>query len=66
MTYTLTDVFNNLLTAIQDILGEVAATIADNASTIASIVVLGGLMTGVMYFGGRALGGITRWVRGLF
>lgn len=55
MAYTLTDILNAILTAIQDVLGNIATSIADNASVIASVVVLGGLIFGVVRFGSTAL-----------
>ena len=66
MAYTLTDVLNAMLTGIQDILGNVATAIADNASVIASLIVLGGLIFGVVRFGSSAIRRITGMVSGLF
>lgn len=66
MAYTLADVLNAMLTGIQDILGNVATAIADNASVIASIIVIGGLVFGVVRFGTAALRRVTGLVTGLF
>jgi len=66
MAYTLADVLNSLLSAVQDILGNIAHAIADNAGIIAQILVLGGLVYGVVRFGGDAIRRITGVVRGLF
>jgi len=64
--YTIGEVLNYILTAIQDILGEVAKTIAENASVIATVVVLGGLSMALWRYGGRIFRGIAGWFRGLF
>ena len=65
MTYTLNDILNSILTAVQDILGNVASAIADNASVIATLVVLGGLTYAVVRYGARIFRGIAGWVRGV-
>ncbi len=65
MAYTLQDILNAILTAVQDILGNVATAIADNAGVIASIVVLGALTFGVVRYGTRIFGQVTRFVGGL-
>ena len=64
--YTIGEVLNYILTAIQDILGEVAKTIAENASVIATVVVLGGLGLALWRYGSRIFRGIAGWFRGLF
>lgn len=66
MAYTLNDILNSILTAIQDILGNIASTIADNASVIATLVVLGGLTFAVVRYGSRIFGTFSRMVAGLF
>ena len=65
-TYTLTDVMQNILTAIQDILGEVAKTIAENAASIATIIVVGGLATMMVRYGSKIFRGVSGFFRGLF
>ena len=64
--YTLQEVLNNILTAIQDILYYVSSAIAENASVIATVVVVGGLAFLLMRYGSRIFSGVTRWVRGFF
>ena len=64
--YTLAEVLNSILSAIQDILYYVAKAIADNASVIATVVVIGALAFLVMRYGTRIFGGITGWLRGFF
>ena len=64
--YTLAEVLNNILTAIQDILYYVASAIAENASVIATVVVIGALAFLVMRYGSRIFSGITGWLRGIF
>ena len=64
--YTIGEVLNYVLVAIQDVLGEIAKTIAENASVIATVVVLGGLGLALWRYGGRIFRGIVGWFRGLF
>ena len=65
-TYTLTDVMTNILVAIQDILGEVAKTIAENAESIATIMVVGGLATMMVKYGSKIFRGVSGFFRGIF
>jgi protein involved in polysaccharide export with SLBB domain len=64
--YTLAEVLTNILTALQDILYYVSTAIADNASVIATVVVIGAIAFLVMRYGSRVFRGITSWIRGLF
>jgi cobalamin synthase len=64
--YTLADVLTNILTALQDILYHVSTAIADNASVIAIVVVIGAIAFLVMRYGSRIFRGVTGWLRGLF
>jgi predicted PurR-regulated permease PerM len=64
--YTFADVLNNILTAIQDILYYVSSAIAENASIIATVVVIGALAFVVMRYGSRIFRGVTSWLRGVF
>jgi len=64
--YTLADVLTNILTALQDILYYVANAIAENASVIATVVVIGAIAFLVMRYGTRIFRGVTGWLRGLF
>ena len=66
MAYTLTDILNSMLTAVQDILGNVATAIADNAYVIGTVVVLGGLTYAVVRYGSRLMRSITGWLGALF
>ena len=66
MSYTLSDVLDKILAAIQDTLYHIADAIAANASTIASVVVVGTLAFAVARFGGRIFRGAITWLRGLF
>lgn len=65
-TYTIGEIMSNILAAIQDILGEVARVIAENASVIATVMVIGGLAVMLWRYGRRIFGGISAWFRGLF
>ncbi|MBS7270393.1 MAG: hypothetical protein KIH10_16350 [Candidatus Freyarchaeota archaeon] len=64
--YTLAEVLTNILTALQDILYYVSTAIADNASVIATVVVIGAIAFLVMRYGSRIFRGVTGWLRGLF
>jgi cobalamin synthase len=64
--YTLADVLTNILTALQDILYYVSTAIAENASVIATVVVIGAIAFLVMRYGTRIFRGVTGWLRGLF
>jgi hypothetical protein len=64
--YTLADVLTNILTALQDILYHIASAIADNATVIATVVIIGAIAFIVMRYGSRIFRGVTSWLRGLF
>ncbi len=64
--YTLADVLTNILTALQDVLYYVSNAIAENASVIATVVVIGAIAFLVMRYGSRIFRGVTSWLRGLF
>jgi len=66
MAYTLNDILNSILTAVQDILGNVASAISDNASVIATLVVLGGLTYAVTRYGTRIFRQVAGWLGALF
>jgi len=63
---SLADILTEVLNAIQTILFNVASAIADNASTIATVLVLGGITYMVFRYGTRMLRGVGGWLRGLF
>jgi hypothetical protein len=62
---SLADILTQVLNAIQTILYEVASAIADNASVIASVAVLGFIGFAVMRFGSRMFRGLSTWLRGI-
>lgn len=64
--HTIADVLANVMTAIQEILYEVTKAIADNATIIATVVVIGGLAFLVWRYGSRIFRGVTGLLRGLF
>ena len=64
--YTISDIVNNILVAIQDIIGEVANVLAANASNIATALVVGGFAYLLMRYGSRVFRGITGLFRGMF
>ena len=63
---SLADILSQVLNALQTIIYQIAAAVAENASVIATVVVLGGLTYTVMRYGTRIFRGITGWFRGLF
>jgi len=62
MAYTLADVLSQILTGIQDTLYYIASAIAENAATIATVAVVGGLSLIMVRFGTR----IWRTMAGMF
>jgi len=65
MTYTLNDVLNAFLTGVQDVLGNIAQAIADNAGVIGTFIVLGALTFAIARYGGRIFRTVTGWVGAL-
>jgi len=65
-TYTLADIMTNILTAIQNILGEVAKVIAENAGVIATVLVIGGVAFLLWRYGSRIFSSITGLFRRIF
>jgi len=63
---SLADVLTNILNAVTTILYEVTKAISDNASVIASVLVLGGLAFMFMRYGTRIFRTVGTWFRGLF
>jgi pantothenate kinase len=63
---SLTDILNNILSAVSNIIGAIATAIAENATTIGTIVVIGALIAAVVAFGSRAFRPLIGWLRGLF
>ena len=64
--YTISDILTNILNAIQSIIGEFASVVAQNASTIATVLVIGTLVVAVARLGSRVFRGVSGWLRGLF
>lgn len=64
-TYTLADVLNNILAAIQDTLYYISKAIADNANAIATALVVGALAFAMVRIGGRVWRGVSGFLRGL-
>jgi hypothetical protein len=63
---TLSDVLTNILNAVTTILYEVTKAISENASVIATVLVLGGLAFVFMRYGTRVFRSVGGWFRGLF
>ena len=66
MSYTIADVLNKILAALQDTLYYIADAIASNASVIATVVVIGGLAYGITRYGRRIFGEVVRAFRAFF
>lgn len=64
--YELTEVMTAILGGIQDTLYYIATAIADNASVIATVVVVGALAMMVMKYGTKIFRGATGWLKGIF
>jgi len=62
--YTLADIMSWLLTAVQNIIGEIGKALAENASVVAQVIVLGGLAFAVFTFGRRIIGRVAGMLRG--
>ncbi len=65
-TYTLADIMSNILTAIENIIGEVAKVLAENAGTVATVVVIGGVAMLLWRYGSRIFSGISGMFRRFF
>ena len=63
---SLADILGQVLNALQTIIYQVASAIAENASVIATVVVLGGLTYMVYRYGSRIFRGVSGWLRALF
>jgi hypothetical protein len=63
---SLADILTSVLNAVQTIMYQIATAIADNATVIANVLVLGGLAVGVYAVGRRLVRLISGWFRGLF
>jgi hypothetical protein len=63
---SLADILSSVLNAVQTIMYQIASVIADNATVIANVLVLGGLAVGVYTVGRRLVRMISGWFRGLF
>jgi len=64
--FSLADVLGQILNTLQTIIYQVAAAVAENASIIATVVVLGGLTYMVCRYGSRIFRGVSGWLRTLF
>jgi hypothetical protein len=59
------DVLNNILSAINSVIGAIATAIADNAEVIGTVVIVGALAVSVMSIGKKVFSGLSGWFRGL-
>lgn len=64
--FTVGDILNAILGALQDVIGYIATAIAENAQVIAQVIVLGSLVAAVGMVGYRAFRRFSGWLRGLF
>jgi hypothetical protein len=65
-SYSLADIMANILAAIQNIIGEVAKVLAENAGTIATVVIIGGVAMLLWRYGSRIFSGISGMFRRFF
>ncbi len=65
-TYTLADIMQNILTAIENIIGEVSKVLAENAGIVATVVVIGGVAMLLWRYGTRIFSGISGLFRRIF
>jgi predicted PurR-regulated permease PerM len=63
---SLSDVLNSIMNTIVTVLQNVVNVISQNASTIATLLVTGGLVFLVVRYGRRIFSGISDLLRGLF
>jgi len=63
---SLSDVLNSIMNTIVTVLQNVINVISQNASTIATLLVTGGLVFLVVRYGRRIFSGISDLLRGLF
>jgi phage-related minor tail protein len=63
---TLAQVLTDILNAITTVIDNIATTIADNASAVATVLVVGGLILGVMALWRRFGPAVTGFFRSLF
>jgi len=63
---SLADILTNVLNAVQTIIYQIASAIAENATVIANVIILGGLAVGVYAVGRRLVRMVSGWFRGLF
>jgi len=63
---TLGDVLNSIMNTIVQVLSNVVNVIAQNAGTIATILVIGGLVFVTVRYGKRIFAGISDFLKGLF
>jgi hypothetical protein len=65
-TYTLADIMGNILVAIENIIGEIAKVIAENAGVIATVVIIGGIALLLWRYGSRIISGVSGMFRRFF
>jgi len=65
-TPSLSDVLNSIMNTIVNVLQNVVGVISQNAATIATLLVIGGLVFLTVRYGRRIFSGITDLLRGLF
>ncbi len=65
-SYSIADIMTNILATIQNIIGEVAKVLAENAGVVATVVVIGGVAMLLWRYGSRLFSGISGIFRRLF
>jgi len=63
---TLTDVANAILNALASVLQAVVTFVSQNASVIATVIFMGGLIYLLLRYGRSIFSGIFGWLKGIF
>ena len=63
---SLATILTEILNTLQTVMYEIAHAIYENASVLATAMVLGGVTFVVMRYGSRIFRGFSSWLRGLF
>ena len=63
---TLQDVLTGILNTVLNVINAIIQVISQNASIIATVIVVGGLAYVVLRYGRRAISGVIDFLRGIF
>jgi len=65
-TPSLSDILNNVITAVANVVNSIAQAIANNASTLGTVLVLAAMGYVVFRYGRRLISGVAEFFRGIF